>query len=506
MSDDRPVIPRLRRRDVLVAGATTVAAAAVAPGGARAAPTSRRAPKRVDVVVVGAGLAGLTAARSLVKAGRSVMVLEARSRVGGRTLNHDLGPEYPGKIIEVGGQWVGPTQDHVLALAKELGVDTFKTYNTGDNVYLGSRGAAAQRYAAGGPLGAVPPDVTAVADLAKILAQVNQMAAEIPVRAPWTAAKAADWDHQTVESFIQANVLTPRGKALVDLAVESILSAHPGEVSLLYLLAFVAAATDGKAAPDFNRVLSVAGGAQDSRLVGGSQVLSLKMAAQLGNRVRLKQPVRLIKQTAKGVQVTTDTFTVAAKHVIVTVPPALAGAIRYEPGLPAARAQLQQRLPQGSVIKVEAIYDRPLWRDSGLSGQMIALEGPVNVSFDNSPPDGSPGVLVGFLEGRDARRAALLPAAERRALVLGCFAGAFGSGAARPKDYVEKDWSGEAWTRGGYNGFAPPGVLLDYGAALRAPVGRIHWAGSETSDYWFGAMDGAVRSGERAAAEVLASR
>lgn len=503
MSDDRPVLPRLRRRDVLVAGATAAAAAAVAPGGAQAAPVSRRAPKRVDVIVVGAGLAGLTAARSLVKAGRSVMVLEARSRVGGRTLNHDLGPEYPGKIIEVGGQWVGPTQDHVLTLAKELGVDTFKTYNTGDNVYLGSGDAAPQRYAAGGPLGPVPPDATAVADLVKILAQINQMAAEIPVHAPWTAAKAAEWDHQTVESFIQANVLTPRGKALVDLAVESILSAHPGEVSLLYLLAFIAAATDGKAAPDFNRVLSVTGGAQDSRLVGGSQMLSLKMAAQLGSRVRLKQPVRLIKQTAKGVQVTTDKFTVAAKHVIVTVPPALAGAIRYEPGLPAARAQLQQRFPQGSVIKVEAIYDRPFWRDSGLTGQMVALEGPVNISFDNSPPDGKPGVLVGFFEGPAARQAALLPAAERRALVLGSFAAAFGSGAAKPKDYVEKDWSNEAWTRGGYNGFAPPGVLLDYGAALRAPVGRIHWAGSETSDYWFGAMDGATRSGERAAAEVL---
>lgn len=494
----------LRRREALL-GAAAAAGLAAAPSARAAGPRSPGRTKRVDVVVVGAGLAGLTAARQLVAKGRSVMVLEARHRVGGRTLNHDLGPEHPGKIIEIGGQWVGPTQDHVLALAKDLGVGTFDTYNRGDNLYLSGPGATPQRYATGGPLGPVPPDPTAVADLVILLAQFNQMAAAVPVHAPWTAPDAAEWDSQTVESFIRANLLTPRGRALAELSIESVLSAGPGEVSLLYLLSFIAGATDGKAAPDFNRLLSVAGGAEQSRFVGGSQVLSLRMAAQLGRRVRLKQPVRLIKQTAKGVTVTTDELKVSAKHVIVTVPPALAGSIRYEPGLPAARAQLHQRFPQGSVIKVEAIYDRPFWRDNGLTGQMVALEGPVKISFDNSPPDGSPGVLVGFLEGRDARQAAHLSPADRRGLVLGCFAAAFGPGAAKPKGYVEMDWSAEAWTRGGYSGFAPPGVLLDYGPALRAPVGRIHWAGGETSEYWFNSMDGAVRSGERAAAEVLAA-
>ncbi len=494
---------RLRRRDAL-AGAFAVTALAAAPGRAETrVKKAQRRPTRADVVIVGAGLAGLTAARELVAKGKSVIVLEARNRVGGRTLNHDLGPDHPGKVIEIGGQWVGPTQDHVLAVAKDLGVATYDTYNAGDNLYLSRAGATPQRYATSGPLGPVPPDPTAVADLVTLLAQLNQMAAEVPVRAPWTAAKAVEWDHQTVQSFINANALTPNGRALAELSIESVLSAAPGEVSLLYMLAFIACATDGKAPPDFNRLLSVKGGAEQSRFVGGSQILSLKLAEQLGKRIRLKQPVRLIRQTPKGVEVRTDKLTITAKHVIVTVPPALASSIRYEPGLLAAHAQLHQRFPQGSVIKVEAIYDRPFWRDEGLSGQMVALEGAVKISFDNSPPDGSPGVLVGFLEGRDARQAAQLSTAERKAVVLKCFAAAFGSAATNPKDYVEMDWSNEAWTRGGYSGFAPPGVLLDHGAALRTPVGRIHWAGGETSEYWFNSMDGAVRSGERAAAEVL---
>jgi len=204
------------------------------------------------------------------------------------------------------------------------------------------------------------------------------------------------------------------------------------------------------------------------------------------------------------VSVVTDSFTVKGKHVIVTGPPSITALIRYEPALPYMRAQLTQRYPQGTVIKVEAVYDRPFWRDQGLTGQAVSLTGPVKITFDNSPPDGSPGVLLGFIEGQAARQYGQMSASSRQAAVIDNFVTYFGAQARNPNQIIEMNWSDEPWTRGCYVGFTAPGVLLDYGPAIRAAVGRIHWAGAETSDYWNGYMDGAVRSGERAAREALA--
>jgi monoamine oxidase len=229
----------------------------------------------------------------------------------------------------------------------------------------------------------------------------------------------------------------------------------------------------------------------------------VRAAQQLGASVVLGTPVRRIVQNAAGVTLYSDADSLRARSAIVTGPPALTGLIRYEPDLPQTRAQLLQRFPQGSAIKCEAVYDRPFWRDAGLAGQVTSDTGPVKITFDNSPPDGSPGVMLGFIEGHDARVFGPMAPDQRKAAVLECFVRYFGSQAASPRDYFDMNWSAEPWTRGCYVGFTPPGVLLDYGAAISAPVGRIHWAGAETSDYWNGYMDGAVRSGARAAAEAL---
>ncbi|MFL5822512.1 MAG: flavin monoamine oxidase family protein [Solirubrobacteraceae bacterium] len=492
-----PTAGGLSRRDLLKAGGAGAVAAGVVSEPAQAR-TGRRGSRRADVVVVGAGLAGLTAARELVAQGRSVLVLEARDRVGGRTLNHHLGR---GKVVEVGGEWVGPTQDHVIALAKELGVRTFKTYNKGNNVYYAD--GMLTPYAAGGPLGPVPPDGSADAEVEAAILELNRMAATVPVRAPWKAANAVEWDSQTFETWKQSNLHTSHGRALFDVGLEAVFAAEPRDLSLLFALFYTASATNEKTAPDINRLFSTAGGAQDSRFVGGSQLVSIRLARHLGHRVLLSHPVREIQQTRSGVHVIADRLSVRAKHVIVTGPPSLTALIRYQPQLPVLRAQLTQRYPQGSVIKCEAVYDRPFWREKGLTGQAVSLTGPVKVTFDNSPPDGRPGVLLGFIEGQEARRWGQKPAHARRAAVLRNFVTYFGSEAAHPRKWIEMNWSAEAWTRGCYVGFTPPGVLLDYGPAIRARMGRIHWAGTETSDYWNGYMDGAVRSGRRAAAEVL---
>jgi monoamine oxidase len=447
------------------------------------------AERAADVVVVGAGLAGLTAARALRRAGADEVVLEARERVGGRVLNHELGD---GKVVEVGGQWVGPTQERALALIGELGLETFDTHTAGRNLFE-HRGRVSS-YA-----GAIPRvSPPALLDTQVAIARLSRMARSVDPAAPWRARRAASWDAETVASWSRRHLRTRLGRDLIQLVCEAVWAADPADVSLLHFLAYA------KAAGGLEPLISTEGGAQQTRIVGGSQRIPLALADELGEAVALGQPVRRIAHGDDGVRVHADTLAVHARQAIVAISPALAGRIVYDPPLPADRDQLTQRMPNGSVIKCMAVYAEPFWRAAGLSGQATSDVGPVKVMYDNSPPDGSPGVLLGFLEGNAARALGRVPADERRAAVVGCFARLFGPAAASPVDYVDKDWSAEEFTRGCYGAFLPPNTWTAYGAALRPPIGPLHWGGAETATRWTGYMDGAIRSGEDAAAAVLA--
>ena len=442
----------------------------------------------VDVVVVGAGLAGLTAARRLRQEGRSVVVLEARDRVGGRTLNHTFAD---GTIVELGGQWVGPTQDRVLALADELGLATFPTYEQGDHL-LGIDGDA--RRWADETFGL---DEDTLMDVADTQTALEALAATVPLDAPWDAPGARDLDAQTVECWLAANARTETGLLFWQTLIPAIFSADCDQMSLLHFLFYI------RSGGMIDMLVATGGGAQDSRIAGGSQAIALRAAADLGLAVRLGCPVHLIRQDADGVQVVHEHGSVRAERVIVALPPALAGRIRYSPALPGRRDQLTQQVPMGAVIKVQARYDEPFWRRRGLSGFVVSLDDPLSVTFDNSPEDRRCGVLLGFFEGEHATAAGLMDAVERRALALGCFATYFGERALHPGEYVEQDWTAEEFSRGCYGGRMGTGVWTRYAQALSEPVGRIHWAGTETADVWNGYMDGAVRSGERAAEEAL---
>jgi monoamine oxidase len=473
------------RREVLAGGALAAGGllGAVAPAPARATPR----PRRVDVVVVGAGLAGLSAATDLVAAGHSVAVLEARERVGGRTLNHPVGG---GEVVEVGGQWVGPAQHRILARAREVGVGTFKTYTKGAQVF-DYRGHQTHFS------GLIPPlPEPDAGDFDQLLAKIIAAQGEIATAAPWKSPGAAGLDAQTLETYKLAHTRTPGARFLLDLAVKAVFAAEPRDLSLLHALFYLNAGTG------ILFLTQTAGGAQESRFEGGSQLISIRLAARLGRRVHLGAPVRRIDQDTRGVTVVSDAGSWRAGHAIIALSPVLAGRIDYGPALPALRDGLTQRVPQGSVIKYEAVYPRPFWRADGLSGYTNSDRPPIPFTYDNSPASGRPGVLLGFVVGADARHLGTLSTRERRRRVLAALVRLFGTRAARPTALIEQDWSREPWTRGCYAGYFPPGVWSDFGAALRAPIGRLHWAGTETAEVFNGYMDGAVRSGERAAREV----
>ncbi|HUF54806.1 MAG TPA: flavin monoamine oxidase family protein [Dehalococcoidia bacterium] len=440
-----------------------------------------------DVIVVGAGFAGVTAARDLTRRGVSVVVLEARDRVGGRVWTQ----QKDGYWLDVGGQWTGPGQDRVRALGDEVGVESFPTWPEGEHLQY-TEGLGLRRYS--GEFSTDDPET--MGKVVQAIIAFDQLAQTVPLDTPWNAPDARALDGMSVQTWIDQNLDTPRARDGFQTAIEAVFAAEPHDVSLLHALFYA------KSGQGFFYLVSTEGGAQADRFNGGAQTVVQKAAATL-DEVWLSCPVRSIRQDNGSITALGDDFSVTGKVCVVTAPPALAGRIDYDPIMPPLRDQLTTRAPMGSVIKVHAVYDTPWWRDEGLSGRVVSDTGPIKVIFDNSPPEGKPGLLMGFIEGGDGRRLSGFEPAERRKLALECFVRYFGERAANPIDFIEGNWPAEQWSRGCYGAVLPAGTLVSCGTALREPVGRIHWAGTETAEINCGYMDGAVRSGERVANEVL---
>lgn len=443
-----------------------------------------------DVVVVGAGFAGLSAARSLVRGGTKAIVLEARDRVGGRvyTTNPEDAP-----WVDLGGQWVGPTQDRILALLREQGARTFKTWTTGQNLLL----VAGKKSRYRGTIPRLP--ILSLLNVGYAQLVLDRLAKTVPLDAPWKAARAKEWDARSFDDWLRTHVRTRTARQLFEAALETVFAAPAREMSLLHVLFYI------RSGKNLDMLLGTDGAAQAERVEGGMQPVAAKLAE--GIDVRLSSPVRRIAQEGEVCRVSFDGGQLAARYVIVAAPPKLVSEMEFSPALPDARRKLSTRMPMGAVIKQTAIYERPFWRDEGLSGMVVSDEGPIHVAFDNSPPnrgaEGPPcGVLMGFCEADAARAMGKLDPDARKNAALDDLARFFGPRARDVIGYHDHVWENDAWSSGCYGAFMPPGVWTELGPSLREPCGRVHWAGTETATVWSGYIDGALSSGERAAAEV----
>jgi monoamine oxidase len=281
------------------------------------------------------------------------------------------------------------------------------------------------------------------------------------------------------------------------MAVRGLFAADLEEVSFLHLLYLV------HAHGSINTLFSIEGGSQENMIDGGAGSIAERIADQLGGAVRLSSPVRSIAQGGDRVVVRADGAIVSAHRVIVAIPPATAADIEFEPAMPDDRMSLLRLAVGGLETKTLLVYDEPFWRHDGLSGQTAEPNSAAEVTLDGSPSSGTPGVLACFTFGRVARRLDALAEAERRQAVLTALSARLGPRAATPTEFVETQWWSQEWSRGCSMAHLPPGAITRFGSLMRQPLGRVHWAGTETSTLSHGSIDGAVRSGERAAAEVL---
>jgi monoamine oxidase len=447
-------------------------------------------PMEADVCIVGAGLAGLTAGRRLSAAGKSVVVLEARDRVGGRVWTRHSASGVP---VDMGGCFIGPSHDRLHALTKEMGVAVFPTNVKGDNVL--ATGGKVRRYK--GDIPRISP--VALLSAAQAIARMNRMAMTLPVEAPWEAARAQQWDAQSCRSWLTArHVPTRLARDLVAATIRACFAAELSEVSLLNWLFLV------RASGGIESLMNIEGGYQHEQFEGGVQAVPNAMAADLGDAVVLDSPVTAVTQTKDAVVVLSPRATVTARHLVMALPRALAGGIRFDPILPADHQLLIHQIPAGTEIKIVAIYDEPFWRTDGISGNTVATDDDIEISLDTTQPGHPEGVMATYCAGPRARRIALLSVVERQAVALKMLTTRLGPKAATPIEVMEQNWAEEQWSRGCSCAHFPTGVLTQYGRKLREPVGRLHWAGTETATTSWGAMDGAVRSGERVTEEILA--
>lgn len=449
-----------------------------------------------DVLVIGAGYAGLSATTTLQAQGFSVALLEARDRVGGRTLER---PVAGMPRLELGGQYFADVQERITQLVKDVGLQAVPAWNEGDSfLALGDRVARYQSTPARCLVDELNFPAEVGAEIEATLHELNRLYPQVSGATPWTCDQAEQWDAVTFETWIASRIASPTGREFFRFLTNQAYSTEPGQISLLQMLWFI---NTSHGLPPW-----ATGGAQANRVAGGTQLVAQKLAERLGDALRLNQTVQAIEQDDEGVRVQTQHRDYAARAAIICLPPQLVAGLHYTPSLPSDLHRAFSAQQTGNTMKVQAAYARPFWRDNGWSGNGINWAGPQTFTYDNTLPASDVGVLLGFLTARRATDMLRLPPEERKAAVLQAWATVFGPEALTPIDYIEKDWTADEFTRGGYGCHVPPGFWCELGPALGGEsmprFGRLWWAASDLAKDWNGYLEGALYAGEQAANEV----
>ncbi|MFB7944332.1 flavin monoamine oxidase family protein [Kitasatospora phosalacinea] len=454
-----------------------------------------------SVVVVGAGLAGLTAAVELAERDVRVTVLEARERVGGRARGIEVAP---GRWIDAGAAYLGDRHTELHALLAACDLKTAPTEMAGAARFALGTGDTGDGSTEGiGDGGAVTvegrfPPLNAVA-LGDLFEQLEELAAAVRPDAPWLTPGAERLDALTAADWAERRLPHPDARLFFPLFLGEMMAADPAKVSVLHMAFYL------RSGGGLRYLNAFAGGAQQDRVAGGAHRLCERLARRLlaaGGVLRTAEPVLSVEQSDGEVTVRTPEGSYRAQAAVVAVPPLLADAIEYRPGLPVRRAGA--RTGRGCAVKLHLVFPEPVWRAHGLSGWSVNAAGPLLSTVDDTPPEGSPGVLTGFVTGAEAHRFAALPAAEQRAAAVAQARRLFPV-LPEPVGFHVTDWVNEPWSRGCYAALFGPGDWSALGPTLTAPHGRVRFAGTETSTEFFGLLEGAVRSGRRAAAELLNS-
>jgi monoamine oxidase len=444
-----------------------------------------------DVVIVGAGLSGLTAARRLAQAGKKILVLEAQDRVGGRTWSLPVGDH---DFIDVGGQWIGKGHDEMYKLVAEAGLKTFPTFTNGKSILR--RHSENKIYRGDTP----PLGLFALLSVQKALNRFDQTASLLSLEAPWLLPDAIKWDHQSLGNWIDETTSNTTARTLIKQMAEGELCRPVEHISALQ--AFSAA----KATGSFRQAENVQDGALRDRILGGAQGVSEFLYTQLKDVVRLNCPASFVQQQKDALRVGNADFSACTKKVIITVPLPMAKNIQFTPDLPKEKQILIDSMEMGTVIKCHVVYATPFWRAQGLSGASTTLDEDVELTVDNSVPGSDKGIITSLIHADRAKKLLRLSGQERKQLVLNAYATLFGEAALQPLNYHDYSFSNNPWIGGAYSGYFKNGVFSQYGKHIAKPTGNIHWAGTETSMLFKGFMEGAVRSGERVANEILSEK
>jgi len=441
-----------------------------------------------DVVIIGAGLSGLTAARRLFQASKKVLVLEAQDRVGGRTWSQPIGGE---DFIDVGGQWIGKGHNQMYKLVEEAGLKTFPTFTKGKSILR--RQAENKTYK-----GETPPlGLLALLSVQKALNKLDKAASTISLETPWLSDHSFALDHQSVGSWIDETISNKKARTLIKRMAEGELCQPIDDVSFLQAL------SSARATGSFKQAEKVEDGALRDRIFGGAQRVSHFLHEHVKDSVKLNCPVSFVKQLENHVLIGNEDFSVKTKKVIITAPLPVLKKIQFTPELPKEKQILIDSMKMGTVIKCHAVYATPFWRAQGLNGSSTCLDEVVELTVDNSVPSSEKGIVTSLIHADRAKALLKLSDKERKEVLLKAYANLFGEQALTPISYHDYSFSNNPWIGGAYSGYFKNGDFSKYGEHIAKSNGNIHWAGTETSTLFKGFMEGAVLSGERVAREIL---